>query len=198
LNENQNKKRILETARILFNRFGFHKVPVDEIVSQLGMSKKTFYKYFESKDMLVKTLVDIHIQDINFRVNHIVQNKQLNFIQKIENYLNIIASFHAIISENFMRDIIKYNSDIMKQIEEAGKKLIMENFRVLFTKGIEENTVRSDVDPDLFVTIYSHIVQKMHDPHVLSNISYSFDEINKMTTTILFKGILTEEARKGR
>ncbi len=196
MNQGQNKKRILETARVLFNRFGFHKVSVDEIVSQLGMSKKTFYKHFESKDMLVKTLVDMHILNINFQVNNLVQNKQLNFIQKIENYLNIITSFHAIISQNFLRDIIKYSPDIMKQIEEAGRNLIVENFRILFTKGVEENAVRNDVDPDLFVTMYSHIVQKLHDPHILSNMSYSFEEINKMTTTILFKGILTEEARR--
>jgi len=198
LNENQNKNRILETARDLFNKFGFHKVSVDEIVSQLGMSKKTFYKYFKSKDMLVKTLVEMHITDINHRINNIVYDNKLNFMQKIEKFLNVITSFHAIICEYFMRDIIKFSPDSFKRIEEAGKNLIMDNFRVLFLKGMEENFVRNDVDPDLFVTMYSHIVQKMHDPHVLSNVSYSFDEINRMITTILFEGILTEEARKGK
>lgn len=50
------KKRedILITAGKLFNEFGFVNVGVDKIILESKVAKMTFYKYFPSKDDLIK------------------------------------------------------------------------------------------------------------------------------------------------
>ena len=64
------KCNIIKTAGNLFFRLGIRSVSIDDICRELGMSKKTFYVYFESKDALIEQLqaqgyeyLDIHTNE---------------------------------------------------------------------------------------------------------------------------------------
>ncbi len=51
------KRKIVESARRLFNRHGFDSVSVDQIMSGAGLTRGGFYSYFESKsDLYVEVL----------------------------------------------------------------------------------------------------------------------------------------------
>jgi TetR/AcrR family transcriptional repressor of nem operon len=51
------KKKIVESARRLFNRHGFEQVSLDEIMSGAGLTHGGFYNYFKSKsDLYVEAL----------------------------------------------------------------------------------------------------------------------------------------------
>ncbi|MFC0469372.1 TetR/AcrR family transcriptional regulator [Halalkalibacter kiskunsagensis] len=55
------KERIIETALLLFEEYGFHAVTVDRIVKESGTSKGGFYHNFKSKDELLYTVHDSFI-----------------------------------------------------------------------------------------------------------------------------------------
>jgi len=46
------RARIVESARILFNRRGFAEVTIDEIMAEAGLTRGGFYKHFATKDEL--------------------------------------------------------------------------------------------------------------------------------------------------
>ncbi len=46
------RKKIVRSARRLFNRYGFDAVSVDEIMSGAGLTRGGFYSYFDSKSDL--------------------------------------------------------------------------------------------------------------------------------------------------
>jgi len=50
------KERIQQKAEELFWRYGIRSVTMDEIASQLGISKKTIYQFYADKDALVKDI----------------------------------------------------------------------------------------------------------------------------------------------
>jgi AcrR family transcriptional regulator len=51
------KKKIVSSARRLFNRHGFEKVSLDQIMAGAGLTRGGFYSYFESKsDLYVEVL----------------------------------------------------------------------------------------------------------------------------------------------
>lgn len=56
----QNKKYndILETARVLFWKYGFKRVSIEEICREAKTSKMTFYKFFPNKLDLAKAVFD--------------------------------------------------------------------------------------------------------------------------------------------
>lgn len=49
--------RIVESARRLFNRYGFEQVSIDQIMSGAGLTRGGFYHHFQSKDQLYAAAV---------------------------------------------------------------------------------------------------------------------------------------------
>ncbi len=45
----QVRERVLQSARILFNRHGFNGVSIDQIMADAGLTRGGFYSYFKSK-----------------------------------------------------------------------------------------------------------------------------------------------------
>lgn len=52
------RQRVLESAYELFYRHGFARVGVDRIAERAGVTKRTLYNHFESKDALVAAVFD--------------------------------------------------------------------------------------------------------------------------------------------
>jgi len=54
------RDRIIHVAHERFYRVGFHSVGLDAILTDVGVTKTTFYHHFESKDDLVRAVLDWH------------------------------------------------------------------------------------------------------------------------------------------
>lgn len=53
----QSRAKIVESARILFNRHGFEQVTIDMIMAKAGMTRGGFYRHFENKKSLYREAV---------------------------------------------------------------------------------------------------------------------------------------------
>lgn len=52
------RKQILDAAEKVFNRMGFARARMDDIVQEAGLSKGALYWYYKSKDALIRALLD--------------------------------------------------------------------------------------------------------------------------------------------
>src|ERR1700691_6598450 len=57
------RKKIVESARRLFNRHGFENVSVDSIMAQAGLTTGGFYSYFDSKSDLYSEVLGCFFTD---------------------------------------------------------------------------------------------------------------------------------------
>ena len=53
----QTRERIVESARILFNRHGFRSVTIDLIMEEAGLTRGGFYNHFKNKEALFSAAV---------------------------------------------------------------------------------------------------------------------------------------------
>lgn len=74
--EGAKRERVLGAAKELFSRFGFKKATVDEIAEGAGLSKRTLYEVFESKEALLADLV--MAEALSFRKLCLGQMKRLD------------------------------------------------------------------------------------------------------------------------
>ena len=51
------RDRIVATAERIFLRSGFSRVLMDDLARELGMSKKTLYSHFASKEELLRAVL---------------------------------------------------------------------------------------------------------------------------------------------
>jgi AcrR family transcriptional regulator len=73
--DQEKKQKVLSAAKERFGRFGFKKTAVDEIAEGAGMSKRTVYEVFESKEKILAELV--MSEALSFRKLLTGQMKQL-------------------------------------------------------------------------------------------------------------------------
>jgi len=57
----EQKLNYLKQILPLFMKYGVKSVTMDDIAKELGISKKTLYKYFKDKDGIVSTLMKMDI-----------------------------------------------------------------------------------------------------------------------------------------
>ena len=67
------KCNIIKTSCDLFFRLGIRSVSIDDICRELGMSKKTFYVYFESKDALIEQMLLSNIRYMADKMEELLQ-----------------------------------------------------------------------------------------------------------------------------
>lgn len=51
------RARIVETARMLFNRHGFQNVTIDQVMQEAGLTRGGFYNHFKNKEALYSEAV---------------------------------------------------------------------------------------------------------------------------------------------
>ena len=74
------KVHIIKTAGELFFRLGIRSVSIDDICRELGMSKKTFYVYFSSKDELIEQLLETNIAHMEQKMQTTLESSDFSAI----------------------------------------------------------------------------------------------------------------------
>ena len=74
---------IIKTAGELFFRLGIRSISIDDICRELGMSKKTFYVYFASKDELIEQMLVANIRYMEDKMKELLEVKDFRQIVKL-------------------------------------------------------------------------------------------------------------------
>jgi len=82
-NYHERKDEFLDTAQQLFFTQGYDQTSVDAIIRKIGLSKGTFYYYFKSKEDLLDQLTCKMGEKILEEVKKIVDRKDLDAIDKL-------------------------------------------------------------------------------------------------------------------
>ena len=90
--KNTKKERIIESAMLLFAKYGYHGVCMDDVAREAKVAKGTLYNYFFSKEDLYDSIVP-------FRLNNLLESiqkafdKRKNMKQNLKIYITHIYSF---------------------------------------------------------------------------------------------------------
>ncbi|WP_313430823.1 TetR/AcrR family transcriptional regulator [Siminovitchia terrae] len=85
------KKQLQETVLELIVQKGL-KFTIDDIAAKQGISKRTVYEHFDSKQHLIETIVDDAIEEVKQREQEIFHKKELSYKQKLTAVLSIVPS----------------------------------------------------------------------------------------------------------
>ena len=98
---------IIKTAGDMFFRLGIRSVSIDDICHELGMSKKTFYVYFASKDELVEQLLQANINYMASKMEDLL---------KTGDFKQLVAKFikHQEAEKNDVRRVPQLVYDLKK------------------------------------------------------------------------------------
>ncbi len=189
------RERIVEAARGLFLAQGFSKVTMDELSEELGISKKTLYQNFRSKDDLLDAVIEWQIILLTGKMREVVESSD-DFIDKIYSIYMSVGKMICQVSKQFQDDIRKYRPDLWKRVEEVRAKQVLGGFSHMLDEGIRLGLVRDDLNREIVLLMYLSAIQGIINPEVLVRSSFSTEEAFQTILRVYFDGILTETARK--
>jgi len=189
------KMRILAFAREKMLRDGFAHITVEQIASEMGISKKTFYKAFQGKDALIAGIMESVMQEIRGKLEEVIQSDN-TFTEKLHAVMRVIAEQLCKIGRPFQQDLQRFLPEFWRRVEEFRRKTMSANMGRMLEQGIREGAVRSDVNVRIFLFAYLAAIDSLLRPDVLAQESFSMQEALGNIMAIFFHGILTEEASR--
>ena len=107
------EEQIIEVARELFHKFGFKKVSMDEIARESGVTKKTIYRYFDSKEALLEYFIQEEIQNMKAIVEE-VESKNMDFFSTVNEATCKLLKYRK---EKDFLNIISKEAEWLKNLE---------------------------------------------------------------------------------
>jgi len=185
------KERIIAAAVERFRHEGFAKVSIDDLASNMMMSKKTFYKVFTSKEDLVEQIVNRILGDVATNLDRIVSS-QHSFVAKLNGLLGFLGGLPARVGVPMMTDLQRQLPHIWKRLEDFRAQHIIEIFGKLVDQGMREGYVRPELNKRIFLHAYTASVQHIMQPLLLAHESYSAKEALQGILDLFFKGAMTD------
>ena len=189
------RERIVSFARGHFMHEGFSKVTLDQIAAELGMSKKTLYKYFENKEELLRAGIHENLRTIGREVDGIASSEK-PFAEKLARIMMLIGKQMSRLSRTATSDMQKFAPDLWKEIETFRREQIFTKIGHMISQARDEKVFQPDVNEKILVLMIMSCVQGILNPEVLSQNSFSAEEAFRSIFKTVFEGALTEEARR--
>jgi AcrR family transcriptional regulator len=187
------RHRIVEQAQEQFFAHGFMSVSMDNIAAILGMSKKTLYHHFPSKNRLIEATMEEYIITAIQRYKQIM-NSPLEYVDKLYTTMRLVGNTFMKMGKQYRIDLRSRRPDIWRRVDEIRMTTVFSNFKTFITMGIENGIVKSDVHPEMLLIAYISALQGVDESSVLVNGMLSSDDAFESITRIMLDGILTEKA----
>ncbi|HVK63662.1 MAG TPA: helix-turn-helix domain-containing protein [Polyangium sp.] len=190
--------RILAAARRLFFAHGFGRVTMDEIASELAMSKKTLYRHFASKEELCEAVIDATFTTIDAELAAVLDDTALGFEDKLERFMRLVAGGYEEARGPLLTDLQRDAPTLWARVDQWRSKVVHTRTRSLFAAGKRAGVFRPDVPEDFVVRIVINNVQNILRPDVLAALGMSFPEAFAHCKALLLDGIRARPENGGR
>ncbi|HKI89818.1 MAG TPA: TetR/AcrR family transcriptional regulator [Draconibacterium sp.] len=193
LNLNDPKlKSILEGTVKLFYEFGIRNLNMDDISRKLGISKKTLYQYFKSKEDLIEKL--FYFDEMKWESKFAeIRLKKLNAIDILIQVSLMVFDELEKLNPQLKFELKKYYEPIFNDFMDKKHKHIFNQISKNIKKGIKERLYRSDVNIELVAGLYVKNLVDMHSKDYSFFENITFEQVFEVMFENHIRAISTPE-----
>jgi AcrR family transcriptional regulator len=191
------RSHIIKTAGELFFRLGIRSVSIDDICRELGMSKKTFYVYFASKDELIEQMLQANIDYMSGKMEELLALQDFRqlvkvFLKRQEAEKNDVRRVPQLVY-----DLKKYYprqfADFQMKCFEAQKMFIMRYLELGMAQGLVRANLNIELTAVLFAKIHSDAIR---DFEIIEAHNHNMHQLAHTAMDVFVRGVLSEEGLK--
>jgi len=108
------RKKIIESAAILFSRKSYHEVMMEDVAKLASIAKGTVYNYFSSKEELYFSIMKVRMEKLNSSLKEIISEQR-----------GVVDSLHSYILHLYMFMMKYQNFFMMYRKESLGTDYIL-------------------------------------------------------------------------
>lgn len=167
---------ILQTAFSMFMKFGVRSVSMDDLAQDMGMSKKTIYNVFPSKESLISKVILKHLQQDEKEILAIRENAA-DAIEEIWQISQHVLKFLSQIKPSLIFDLKKFYPQCWALIEKQHFHFIKETIEANLLRGQKEGLYRPDINADIVAKLYVGKSNIIVDPDIFPPENYDLYEL---------------------
>ena len=183
------RQRIIDISSELFQTFGLKTVSMDDIAKKVGISKRTLYETFSSKDELLTMCLSEKERRQAESLMQIIEDKGNDFVDVIVKVLIHLSQELRKVNPLFFQDLDRYNFRMAFEEQRSNTEGRKQSFMKLLNKGIEEGYIRSDIDLSLTVDLFMGRNPSLKS--YFSSSSHRIENVLENMYLIYFRGIST-------
>lgn len=150
------KEDIVKRALNDFMQYGFKTFTMDDLANKMGMSKKTLYEHFPSKQDLVDACLDYALEMSCTNVTTFVQGEG-SVIENVYRNQKKVQEVFNINSDRPIWELQKYYPKTYERMEGEFAKTDALFIDKLLEKGWKEGLFREDINVNFYKTFYSSV-----------------------------------------
>jgi AcrR family transcriptional regulator len=158
----------------MFLKLGFKSVTMDDIAGEMCISKKTIYKYFSNKEMLIEEGTEVIHQKIHALMDEVVShnhNAIAENFQLREMFKEMFQSFDQSPAYQLKKHYPEiYEKMMANEIEDCSHM-----FRQNIMKGIAEGLYRKETDIEAAVKFYYTLIFSINENTMLEKDAYELE-----------------------
>lgn len=189
------RNRIVAGARHHFFTYGFRQVTMDDLAAELGMSKKTLYKYFSSKRSLIEAALLNKIGEASSDLDRIISASSSDFPYALRQLLECLQRHTGEVQPPFVRDVRREAPELFKLVEGRRREMIHNYFGRLLDEGRRAGIIRTDIPATMITEILLAAVDQIINPQRLEELGLTAREGFTAIIAVIFKGVITDAGR---
>jgi TetR/AcrR family transcriptional regulator, cholesterol catabolism regulator len=182
---------ILNRVRDLFFKHGVRSVSMDDICSDIGISRNKLHQVFTSKNDLVEKLLQLERE--NFEI--IFSTYNFDGVNSIDILLTVskeVSDKFTDVSPSMTLDLKKYYPDIYHKHVEDRIEFVFNNIKINLEKGIRQGVYRDDLSVELVARLYIRRLIDLHNPEFFPADKFSFETLFDVMFDHFIRGIANE------
>ncbi|MFA6619779.1 MAG: TetR/AcrR family transcriptional regulator [Bacilli bacterium] len=182
-NEDIQDQIIKEFARE-FNIDG-PRLVLSSLAASLHISKKTIYRYFESKTAIYDCILEKTSEEIHAEQRKIVNDKDLSTKEKLFRILTIKSSTESLFDVSKMYEFSKYEPEFYQRLLNAYRTN-WAPFTVLIEEGKKDGTLKKDTSAPFLVSLITKGYEMLYEGDFLTRNQLTYTEaVTKIAETVL-------------
>lgn len=190
------KEKVLNFTLDTFLKNGYKAINMDIIAKTLGVSKRTLYEIFPSKDDMLIEAIKIHIVAFEKELNDIamkmIANNMQTFFENLFEVLKLAARHASTFGENFTKEVKLYLPRFYESCVDYNNKRFV-NFRNVIELGKEKGYFRDDIDSELLLKVLHYSMGNILRAENMVDIPMKIEDAIKQIFKIIFTGAMTPE-----
>jgi len=193
------RRRIVARAGELLARRGFGATTMDEVAASLGMSKKTLYQHFTSKEELAREALEEAFRDAERALALARAGEDRDFGERLRDHVLVVAERHGQLDAAMLEELERSQPALHARYLELSRQSIERNFGALLSAGVLAGELRADLDPRLVVRVVQVLAGQLLLPAQLGELGLSPQKAVEAILSVVLDGIrVRDPPRSGR
>ena len=156
------KEKIINKAKEMFLRLGFKSITMDDIACEMCISKKTIYKYFSNKDVLIEQSVELVHKEVHETIDKIVA-QNFNAIEENFEIKRMFKEMFKSAESSPIYQLKKHYPEVYAKALTSQIEVCETCFRNNILKGMNEGLYRENLDVDNYIKFYYTLIFNINE-----------------------------------